>query len=87
MSNASAFSTPASRATRAAPTTPAAGPERSSAAGRASSIVTSPPAEVITSGSRLAEPVEVARDERAEVGVCRGRRGALVFAELWRNLA
>ena len=37
--------------------------------------------------AQVAEPVEVARDERAEVGVCRSRRGALVLAELWRNLA
>ena len=37
--------------------------------------------------AQVAEPVEVARDERAEVGVCRSGRGALVLAELWRNLA
>jgi hypothetical protein len=53
MSNEIAFSTPASAATRAAPTTPPAGPETSTSAAwrAASSIVATPPDERMTSGS------------------------------------
>ena len=53
MSNASAFSIPASRATRDAPTTPAAGPERSARAAcpAASSSEATPPDERMISGT------------------------------------
>ncbi len=53
MSKASAFSTPASRATRAAPTTPAAGPESSTraACAAASSSEATPPDERMISGT------------------------------------
>ena len=53
MSNESAFGKPASSASLAAPTTPAAGPERSAnaACAAASSSVARPPEERITSGS------------------------------------
>ena len=53
MSNEIAFSIPPSRAIRAAPTTPAAGPETSASAGwaAASARLTTPPEERITSGS------------------------------------
>ena len=53
MSSEIAFSTPARRAIRAAPTTPAAGPDTSARAGcaAASARETTPPDEAITSGS------------------------------------
>ncbi len=53
MSNAIAFGKPASAATRAAPTAPAAGPETRTSAGcaAASSTVATPPDERMTSGS------------------------------------
>ena len=53
MSNVIAFSTPASCAIRAAPTTPAAGPETSTSAGclAASASEQTPPEDRMTSGS------------------------------------
>ncbi len=53
MSKASAFAIPASPATRAAPTTPAAGPESSAraACALASSADATPPDERMTSGT------------------------------------
>ena len=55
MSNEIAWSKPATAAARAAPTTPAAGPESSANAGWAavSARVATPPEERITSGSGI----------------------------------
>ena len=95
MSNAIASVKPARRATRPAPTTPPAGPETSSVAGcaAASSIDATPPDDSITSGSRQArlartvgERPQVSRRNRREIRVRGGRRGALVLAELRRDL-
>ena len=95
MSNASASSIPGQRGDRLAPTTPAAGPESSAraACAAASSSDATPPDERITSGSgrpapahRVGERAQVAAEQRAEVGVGRGGRGALVLPELRRRL-
>ena len=95
MSNAIAFSNPARRASSPAPTTPPAGPETSSRAGCAAASATdaTPPEESITSGSgnpasarRRASARRYARRDGREVRVDRGRRGALVLAELRRDL-
>ena len=94
MSNESAFANPASAASFAAPTTPAAGPDSSAnaACAAASSSVARPPDERMTSGegrpaahTGVGEPAEVAREHRAEVGIDRGRRRALVLPELRRH--
>ena len=65
MSNASAFSIPASRATREAPTTPAAGPESSARAAwaAASSSGATPPDERMISGT--GSPASSQRDASA----------------------
>ena len=94
MSKESASPKPAARATRAAPTTPPAGPETSTTTGCAAASRASrrPPDERITSGSGRpaagtpSPAAEVARDDRPEVGVDRGRRRPLVLAELGRDL-
>ena len=94
MSNESAFTNPASAASFAAPTTPAAGPDSSANAAwaAASSKVARPPDERMTSGvgrpaprAGFGEPAQVAREHRAEVGIDRRRRRALVLAELRRH--
>ncbi len=66
MSNAIAFGNPASDATRAAPTAPAAGPETSTSAGwaAASSTVATPPDERITSGSGSPPPAAASASAR-----------------------
>ena len=94
MSNAIAFSIPARRASRLAPTTPAAGPEserprrvrrrlleRRDAAGRAHH-------ERLRQaglGAARRERPQVAAEQRPEVRVRRRRRRALVLAELGRR--
>ena len=66
MSKEIAFSTPASRAIRAAPTAPPAGPETrtSAACAAASSIVATPPDERITSGSGSPSVRHASRNDR-----------------------
>ena len=95
MSKERAFSNPASAAMRAAPTTPAAGPESSAnaACAAASSSVATPPDERMTSGTGspasrqdVARAPQVAGEHGPEVGVDRRRRGALVLPELGRDL-
>ena len=91
MSNEIACSKPATAAARAAPTTPAAGPESSANAGCAAASVRRGHAARgahhqrlghICSRARAREAPQVAGEHRAEVRVDRGRRGALVLAEL-----
>ena len=96
MSKPSALPSPLRRASRPAPTAPPAGPERTlqAPARAASAAGATPPEDCITSGSRqprararrLAEPPQVAAEQRAEVGVDRGRRAALVLAEARQHL-
>ena len=95
MSNAIACSKPARRATSPAPTTPPAGPETSSrrrmrrrlfdrehaAGGEHHDRLRQP-----RLGRRARERAQVARRDRREIGVGGGRRGALVLAELGRDL-
>ena len=78
----------AAPATNAAPATPAAGPERTHAAGRAAAVAasTTPPEDCMTSGSGSISR-EVADERGREVRVRDGRRAALVLAELGQQLA
>ncbi len=95
MSKPSALPSPQRRAIRPAPTAPAAGPERTlqAPAFAASAALATPPEDRITSGrgsparlSRLAESVQVAPEQRREVGVDHRGRAALVLAEARQHL-
>ena len=81
---------PASAPRWAAPTAPPAGPESTvQAAWRAAAAAgTTPPLDCMISGSgspasdaRAGQPLEVAAQQRRQVGVDHGRRGSLVLAE------
>ena len=95
MSNAIAFAKPARRASSPAPTTPPAGPETSNRAGCAAASPTEDDAARREHHDRLGQPrvrrrarerVEIRRRHRREVRIDRRRRGALVLAELRRDL-
>ena len=95
MSKPIALPSPLARASRPAPTAPPAGPERTlqAPARAASAAGATPPEDCMTSGCGSPPPppprssrVEVAAEQRREVGVDRGRRAALVLAEAGQDL-
>ena len=95
MSKPSALRSPPARARRPAPTAPPAGPESTlqAPARAASAASATPPEDCITRGRgrpaaavSFAEPGQVAAEQGGEVGVDRGRRGALVLAEAGQDL-
>ena len=95
MSNEIAFAMPGAAARRAAaPTTPAAGPETSDQDGarppprasRPRPTSASRAARAVPRSARGREPRGSARDRRPEIRVDGRRRGALVLAELGRDL-
>ena len=95
MSKPRALPSPQARARRPAPTAPPAGPERTlqAPARAASSAVATPARGLHHDGLReagvrggLAEPPEVAAEQRGEVGVDRRGRAALVLAEAGQDL-
>ena len=90
------FSKPAALAIAAAAMTPAAGPDSAVRTGnlRAPSTDMTPPFDCTMWNSpaksrsleRALQPVQIAADDRLQIGVERGRRGALEFADLRQDL-